>query len=238
MSVRASVATFAAMAAVGLIALLIVASSDERTTAFSLDIPPEEPIAYLAPHQHACQGPLRPPASFQGVRAYLSPAASPALPVTIRDRAGETVARGDMPTRAGVAGLYASRLTTPVAAHGPVEVCFTNPGPGVVAVLGASATATSGVLHVGSGATRVAMVLVFQRPHPETLLSLIPTLFSRAALFKASWVGAWTFWALCALVLAGFVLAGGAVALAAADQDPESGSSSPPQRNRKRTARQ
>ena len=196
------------MAAVGLIALLIVAASDDRTTAFSLDVPPGEPVAYLAPHKRACQGPLRPSASFQGVRAYLSTAASPVLPVTVNNDAGVNRGSGRDADACGRRRGVRSRLTTPVAAHSPIQVCFTNLGPGVVAILGAAATTTSGVLHVGSGATQVAMALVFARPHPASLLSLIPTLFSRAALFKASWVGAWTFWALCSVVLVAFGLAG------------------------------
>ena len=42
---------------------------------------------------------------------------------------------------------------------------------------------------------------------PPTLLSDIPTVFERAALFRPGWVGVWTFWLLAAALLGAFPLA-------------------------------
>jgi hypothetical protein len=42
--------------------------------------------------------------------------------------------------------------------------------------------------------------LLFLRSHPASSLSLLPAIFRRAALFRPSWIGAWTFWLLAAVV--------------------------------------
>ena len=49
---------------------------------------------------------------------------------------------------------------------------------------------------------------------PQSLFSMLPTIFRRAMLFRPTWVGAWTFWLLAAAVLGAFAL--GAVAVARA----------------------
>jgi hypothetical protein len=38
------------------------------------------------------------------------------------------------------------------------------------------------------------------------MLALVPDAFERAALFRPAWVGAWTFWVLLGLVVAGMPL--------------------------------
>jgi hypothetical protein len=194
-------------------------------------------VANLAPSQRACQGPLQTQEEFEGVRAWLAPAAAPVLSVTVQDTHGRPLATGQLHTALGVAGPYVSRLDGSVAAGTRIEVCLRNRGPASVALFGSAPTPASGALRVGSETRPVAIALVFLRPRSQSLLSLVPTLFSRAALFKASWVGPWTFWVLCAAIVAAFALAARAVAAAvAADTDSTEAAATPKESETQRTS--
>jgi hypothetical protein len=217
-SSRSSLIAFTSVAVAGLIALLIAGAGDERSTAFSLDLPDSTPVATLAAGVTACQGPVRTLVAFGGVRAWLSPTGPASLTVTVRNLRGRRLTRGVIGTDPAVAGARTSTLAATIATGTRVEMCLRNRGPGAVTLLGATATASSGRLRVGSIPSPNAFALVLLRPHPRTLLSLVPTMFARAALFKASWVGAWTFWALCAAILAAFGLTARAIAYALGEQ--------------------
>jgi len=56
--------------------------------------------------------------------------------------------------------------------------------------------------------------LVLFSGHGQSLLGALGKAFSRASLFRPSWIGAWTFWALAVALVA--TIAFGAVAIAAA----------------------
>ena len=58
----------------------------------------------------------------------------------------------------------------------------------------------------GRTPSNLALALVFTAPHPASVISLIPTIFRRAALFHPAWMGAWVFWALLGAMLAGAIL--------------------------------
>ena len=79
----------------------------------------------------------------------------------------------------------------------------------------------------GKPVATLGLSLVMLPAHPRSLLSMVPTAFARAALFKASWVGTWTFWVLAAALLAGFAVAAAAVRWALAEPErpshPEGG---------------
>ncbi len=217
MSVRAAVAAFAVVSVAGVVALLIAGAGDQRTTAFSLDVPNTIQVTDLFPGTAACQGPLSVQSEFQGFRAWISPAAAPSLRATVYNSRGARLATGQIRAQPGVPGPYVWRLSAPVAAHEQVSVCLRNLGPAPVGLIGSSPSQSAGSLKVGSKATATAAAMVFLRPHPRNLLATLPALFARAALFKASWVGAWTFWLLCALILAAFAIAARSVALATAE---------------------
>ena len=50
------------------------------------------------------------------------------------------------------------------------------------------------------------IVIELIRRDEATVLSLVPDIFERAALFHPSWIGAWTLWLLLALILIGVPL--------------------------------
>lgn len=217
MSVRTTAITVAVVAALGVAALLVAAAADERSSAFSLDVPPDEPVARIGIGQEVCQGPFEAAVSFGSVTAWIQPTGDvgASLQLQVRSAGGATLASGQ--TAQGYDRLVARTfaLDTPVAAGRRISVCFRSEGPERVALFGAGARSRVQLTEVGSlrPAARsrsgvAAIALVFTRRHPRSLLSLFPTIFKRAAVFRPSWVGPWTFWALVAGVLAAFLLAG------------------------------
>jgi hypothetical protein len=229
MSARAGVIAVAVVAVLGVAALLLAAGSDGRSTAFSLDIPPGGPVATLHRGQKVCQGPFTATATFGSVTPWItpvvaagaaptSPANGAAIALTVRDAVtNATLATGDIAAgyRDPIAPSVA--LTRAILSGQRVRVCLQSRGPGVVAVLGAmpvnQALAADDGTATGSG--QAAIALLFSRPHPRSLLSMVPTIFGRASLFRPGWVGPWTYWVLTAAFLGTFALGGFAVARAA-----------------------
>jgi hypothetical protein len=83
--------------------------------------------------------------------------------------------------------------------------------------MGDSSTVRSGTLSGASRSPGRAATMVFLRPRSISLLSALPTVFHRAALFRPDWVGAWTFWLLLLAVVAAFPLTAIAIWLATRD---------------------
>jgi hypothetical protein len=231
MSVRATVVTFAVVAVLGVAALLAAAAADRRFSAFSLDVGPDGPIASLSPGQRVCQGPFEAAVGFGSVTAWISANGNVGASIQMRvlSAAGATLATGQIPK--GYAGLGARtfELDRAVASGRRITVCLRSTGPEAVSLFGAGTTTAIQFAHVGrlapAGLEGATLALVFTRRHPRSLLSLFPTIFRRAAVFRPSFVGAWTYWLLVAGVLAAFVLGGLAVARAVRS-DAESDSQS------------
>jgi hypothetical protein len=233
-SIRAGVLAVLLVTAAGLVALLLAAGSDGRSTAFSLDIPPSGPVITLHRGQAACQGPLTAPAAFGFVTPWIDPAESSGLIPhgPIRGAAIDLTVRDDVTNATLASGTVAGEYVAPIAptvaldraipSGRRVRVCLRSRGPGTVDLMGAAlpnrALAEDDGSASGSGANAVA--LLFERQHPRSLLSLIPTIFRRASLFRPTWVGPWTYWLLSAAVLGTFALATLAVIRAAQADAP------------------
>lgn len=202
MSVRTTVITFTTVAIVGTGALLAASAADQRWTAFSPGVPPSDPVRALSPGTQFCQAPSKAIVGFGSVRTWVSATAPPGavLQLRVRSLSGATIAAGRTSTGYGEFVDPTFNLDAPVAGGQRVSVCLRNAGPAPVTLLGANRR----------------LAFLFLRHHPESLLSLLPTVFKRAALFRPGWVGPWTFWLLLAGMLAAFVLAGTAVVRAAA----------------------
>jgi hypothetical protein len=196
-SARPTLITCAVVAALGVAALLAGAAGNERWTAFSLDVPPSGPAAILRSGEQVCAGGLEAKAGFGSVRAWVTPLAAPgaSLSMRVRAAAGATLASARIAQGYGTPIAPTFRLTRIVPAGRVVSVCIRSGGPKRVAVLGFQSS----------------IALLFLRRHPESLLSLLPTVFARAALFRPAWVGPWTFWLLLGGLLAGLVV--GAIAV-------------------------
>ena len=220
MSVRASLVTFAVISLLGLAALLVAAAADQRSTAVSLDVPAAVPVAALAAGQEACQGPIETATEFGGVEVWIAPSASggtthAGLSVSVSVFGTDALlATGRIP----VVHVGPSSLSAPLSKSVPpgrrLSICLRNTGPAPVTLLGAAPGSQSGVLTRAGQPTQLSLALVLLRDRPKSLLSLLPTVFQRAALWRPGSVGSWTFWALSAAFVAAFVVAGLAVARA------------------------
>jgi hypothetical protein len=241
-SPRVIVATVAVTAVLGCGGLLWASESPQLPTAFSVNVPAATLMPPLAAGREACQAPIRVSSPAGAVRAWVWPdfRPSPPLAVTVRDLATRAVlATGSMSSvparRSAPAGDIVALYPTPVSrtavltrslpAGQEILVCMRAQGPGTATFMGSRPTALSGQFKVpGKATTAGAMSLLFLAPHTRSLLSLLPTAFRRAALFRPTWVGAWTFWLLGIGLLLGFGLAAWAVVLAGrADGDADAG---------------
>ena len=137
----------------------------------------------------------------------------------VRSAGGATLATGQTPKGYGTLEARTFELDRPVGSGRRLSVCLRSAGPERVSLFGAGAGSSVQLANVGrltspAGARGEMLALVFTRRHPRSLLSLFPTIFRRAAVFRPSFVGPWTYWVLVAGVLAAFVLGGLAVARA------------------------
>jgi hypothetical protein len=207
---RTAVIGFLAVLVVGSIGLAIAGASDKRTTAFSVDVPPVGRVVTLAPGQLVCQGPIPVAAPARGLTASAPRGATSAeaLQVTVkRSDSGVELTQGRLtPTtdpsgRPALSGSFARTI----ASGQRISVCLRSVGHRV-GLSGSTSWNGSGVLTVGGKPTNLALALVFAAPHPASVISLIPTIFRRAALFHPAWMGAWVFWVLVAGMLAGALL--------------------------------
>lgn len=211
MSLRTGVITCTAVTTLGVAALLAGAATDQRWSAFSLDVPPAGPVAALSSGQQVCQGPFDAAVSFGSVRAWIAPIAAPgaSLQLRVRSVSGATLATGRSVRSHGKSVAPTINLNATVPARTQISVCISSGGPARVTLLGAGSE----------------FALLFLRPHPESLLSLLPTVFRRAALFRPTWVGSWTFWLLSAGLISCFCL--GVIAVAQAVRSDVSDPSAP-----------
>jgi hypothetical protein len=219
MSRRVTALLFGALSLAGVIAVLVAAAADQRERAFSLDTPTNIPAGSLAPRATGCQGPVPVLVAFKGIQTWFAVAAPTTLAITVRSPRGRPLARGTIAGRPAQPLPVTAALDAGVAAGQDVDLCLTNRGGAPATLLGSTATPESGTLTIGPKNTGAAFAAVLLRAHPKTLLSLAGTVFSRASLFKASWIGAWTFWVLCVAVLGAFGLVAYALLRA---EDPES----------------
>jgi hypothetical protein len=210
---RGGILTFLVVAGLGLAVLLIAAANDGRSRAFSLGVPDVGGVTTLTPTATVCERPIADPSSFRGVRAWAAPGATPTpVRMTVSDaQTRQVLARGQALVPAA-AGPFDVTLTRTVAAHRQLQVCFATAGGAKVALLGSSqVNPTVHLIVGGKPVATLGLSLVMLPDHPRSLLSMVPTAFARAALFKASWVGTWTFWVLAAALLAAFAVAATAV---------------------------
>jgi hypothetical protein len=228
---RRGVLTFALVVGVGLAALLATGAGAGRSRAFSLGVPNVATTVKLAPGHRACDSGIADPASFDAIRAYAAFVVTrEELDVTVSDAASRHVlARGHAvitPAGRSLADPQGAPLDTglnaTVPAHRQLTVCFVGDAPTTVDLVGSAQVNPSVRLTVdGVDAKPAIQGLALVMLGTRSPLSLVPAMFTRAALFRPSWVGAWTFWLLTVALLATLGLAG--VAVASAGTDGEDG---------------
>ena len=215
MRLRATVITIAVATVVAVVLLVYSGTRDQQHTAFSIDVDPGPPIAAtLRPGQEACQGPIHTIAPFGAVFPWLSPNAAPgaAITLSVRDYASRApLATGEVSQGYAVPVAPTVELSHTVRQGRDIAVCLRSAGPKPVGLIGNPPNTRSGKLVVDGRPKQDVMALLFVRPRPVSLLSQIPAVFRRAALFRPDWVGSWTFWVLAMLFAGTLVGAGYAV---------------------------
>jgi hypothetical protein len=191
-------------ALVGVVAFLLVAGREERRLAFTLGVVGDRVVVRIDPGRTACQTPVDASAPFDAVELVFGTYAlsGPPLVVSVRDASsGGELAAG--PLEGGYPDNRAQ--TVPLereASEGRISVCVRNAGDSPVALYGnAGQAAYASTMRLDGRDVGLDAQMVFLDDEPATLLSLTPEIFRRAATFRASWVGPWTFWALAAGVV-------------------------------------
>jgi hypothetical protein len=193
---RRALTTLAAVAALGVLAVLVAALLDDRETAFTVGLPPVRIAAELQPGERACRAGIDVPAEFSRVRLFTASFGRPGPRLSVAAGGSRgTVAAGYRDNSAVEASLGA------VAEGARIDVCVTNEGDSRVALLGSPPDTPPP--HLADPELEPELGAAFLRDEPSSTAALVPQAFERASLFRPAWVGPWTFWALLVLVAAG-----------------------------------
>jgi hypothetical protein len=193
---RRGLAAFAAVVALGGLAVLVAALLNDRETAFTVGLPPVRIAAELQPGERACRADIDVPAEFSRVRLFTASFGRPGPRLSITaGRARGTVA-------AGYPDNSAVEASVDTVAEGErIALCVTNDGDSRMALLGSPPDTSPP--HLADPDLRPELGLAFLRDEPSSAATLVPHAFERASLFRPAWVGPWTFWALLVLIAAG-----------------------------------
>lgn len=195
--------------------LLVAGTRSIPVRTFALRVPEGGTVGVAHASQRVCEGPIQVPSASRGIGIFGTGSANNrALEAIAMDPNGRTLAHGRVtpdPSRSE----HFIPLDHWLPVGGLVRICVGAIG-GSFSLFGSSAVVpgvrTTGVAH----AEQFALVLT----RPGTFLGSLSTAFTRAAIFRPSWVGAWTFWLLLALLGCALPLAGIAVTRALADDEP------------------
>jgi hypothetical protein len=191
----------------GVALVLILAAADQRHLAFSLAVRASEPGVEIQPAHEACQRDIDVEEPFDSVTilpaAFFHPV--PRLELRVLDRATHrTVATGLLGDGHPENRATTIRLRPEIPRGRRMDVCFRNAGAWKVALFSGPGHDNETSFGTLDGRFfQSDIVIDFVRSKPRTTLSMVPDVFRRAALFHPSWVGAWTFWLLAAVLVLG-----------------------------------
>ncbi len=225
---RTGVAATIAVAVIAIVALLVSASRSVTARTFALGVQSSGQVAVLHPGARTCEGPVSGSDGSNSIGIWGGAIGGPAtMTITALDQSsGKTLASGTLRAIAAE-GRWAARLDDVIAANRPVRICLRE-DTGTFTLSGAAAVRPNVVMSGRPAGLEYSLVMLSESRH--SLLAWLPTAFSRASLWRPSWVGSWTFWVLAAGLLATFGLGLLAVASAAEDDDadpPEPGGPAP-----------
>jgi hypothetical protein len=210
-----------ALAILAIAGVAAAAAIDRRDLAFTPGVPALGPVVQVDPGREACQRQLAAKAPFRAVELIPGPPPVVRGAVAVRvvdSHSGQVLGRGVVPPGRPAGQPLMARIGR-VAGARRIDVCIRDLGPAPVTLTGGRAESVPGS-RLTSGPKEIegyALSLRFFRERPRSVLSQVPLIFRRAALFRPGLVGPWTFWALAALVALGIPLL---LARALADVDP------------------
>jgi hypothetical protein len=204
---RQGLAAFGAVLVAGVLALAVLALTDDRSDAFTLGVRADSAVAKLRPGDEVCQRPVDAVEPFRRLELQLGTYGRPALPYAVAVRS----ATGDRSlARASVRGGYVDsfpqsiELSREVPAGQDVAVCISNRGAKPLGVYGSSdlSNRISSAYLNGEG-TGFDLMLVFRYAEPKSTAELLPNIVSRASLFHGEWASSALYWVLLGLLLTG-----------------------------------
>jgi hypothetical protein len=204
---------FSGLAVVG---LLIAASRGVHLREFALRSPDQRSVALLRPSQQVCEGPVSSPQRVESVGIWgSSPVGAAGLTVEVQGASTRRLLASARIGASTATGELVAALSRPIPAARPLRICLVG-DLNTFSVAGSAAQYPNVIMMGRQPGLEFSLVLLGQR---QSLLSALPTAFSRASLFHLSWVGRWTFWVLGIGLLATFGLIVVAVADAADSDD-------------------
>ncbi len=165
-----------------------VAGAQASRLAFTLGVSPDQDVISLAEGHVACQGPIDVAVPFEAVRFVVGEAdgeEKPEVAVEVRSFPdGRRLGAGKL--RDGYAEeSFAEVRVGPVPEGGRASVCLRAVGAGEVLLYGGPPRATRTSVASLDGVTRRSdLTLVFLRGEPRSVLSLVPDMLDRAALWR------------------------------------------------------
>jgi hypothetical protein len=199
---RSPMAVLLAVAALGVASLVVMFALRDTELVYTLGVPDTGVAVTVPPGQEACQEPIPLPDGdrFDRVRMRIEGGAGILLVRELPSR--RVLARGPIADTNGEQRIRVGE----VAPRGAISVCV-RAATGRLHVHGSAGLANrnSGVGFRGRPID-VDMLVAFEG-RPRSLLSLVPAMGERAALWRPGFVGEWTYAVLGLLVLLGVPLA-------------------------------
>lgn len=204
----------AVLAIAALLALLAFTPSKTRLTGTN-GVSPDAFVATIGlDGSPLCTKGVTLPAETEGVRLFVGTyrRIGVTMTMTARDASGKQLGTSTPP--AFNDGAHPS-FKLPRGLGSAATLCFRTDGSNV-AVAGSlnGNLSPEQVSTIGKQPVEGDVSIEYMRAGSDSTWSMIPTIFSRAALFRPSWVGAWTYW-LAALLAFGLIAAAWALLLRA-----------------------
>ena len=201
---------FVALALTALVALLLAGSRSIEQRSFALGSPNQTPVAVLHPSGRICEGPVNSQGPVRGVRIWGASVGGPGeISVEVEDASSRQPLTTGTINATTSPRAYQARLARTVPEGRPLFICLVGKGTRF-SLLGSLAVRPN--VTISGTRTPLEFSLVLLDDGKSSLLGSLGEVFSRASLFRPGWVGAWTFWALAAGLLAFIPL--GALAIA------------------------
>ena len=201
-----------AVVLVAALALALSAAGDKRTLAFSNGVNTFHLASFVGRGYVACERDVHVEGGFDALQLALLAAPRRAdLAVTVAPSSGgRPIASGPVPPGSGSrrTSIATVRLSRGIPAGGSVDICVRSRNARRLAAIMGNPDTGGDPSHVevigphgGRAELGTDFHLVFLRDHPRSVLSQVPAIFRRAALFRPGFIGAWTYWVLLAIVL-------------------------------------
>jgi hypothetical protein len=214
-------APFAFLALLASAGLLVAGLRAGPIRAYAVGVPNVKRVAVARPHHQVCEGPIHSQYAFASVvlwGRYVS--GKPRVRVWAGEPGATALISAGLVERSlpGGYGQFTAKLKASVAGGRAVNICVSDPS-GKLRLQG-STPGYSGVTIAGSEPLK-AFSMVTLEPSQHSLLGSLSLAFSRASLFRPSWVGTWTFWALLIALLGTVPLTALAISAAISSEDDQ-----------------